>query len=80
MNYNSLEFKMYIYGFSLASVAQLVGCHPTNRKVASSILSQDTCLGCGFGSWLGWVPEATDRYFSLTSMILSLFFPLFPPL
>ena len=34
---------------ALTSVGQLLGCCPTNRKVASSIPGQGTCLGCGFG-------------------------------
>ena len=33
---------------ALAGVAQLVGHHPTNQKVESSILGQGTCLGCRF--------------------------------
>ena len=34
---------------ALAGVAQWVGRCPANQKVASSIPSQDTCLGCGPG-------------------------------
>ena len=45
---------------ALAGVAQLVGYHPAKRKVASSIPSQGTCLGCKFGPWLGHVQEAMD--------------------
>ena len=40
---------------ALTSVAQLVGHHHTKQKVASSIPSQDTCLGLGFDSQLGCV-------------------------
>ena len=34
---------------ALASAAQWVRRHPTNRKATCSILGQDTCLGHGFG-------------------------------
>ena len=37
----------------LAGVAQWIEHWPVNRKVASSIPSQDTCLGCRPGPWLG---------------------------
>ena len=33
----------------LAGVAQWVGCWPENQRVALSIPSQGTCLGCGPG-------------------------------
>ena len=36
-------------GPALTGVAQWVGRHPINRKVAGSIPSQGTCLGCGPG-------------------------------
>ena len=65
---------------TLAGVAQLVGHHPANQKVTSSVTSQGTCLGCRFGPWLGRMQEDTNRYFSLTSMILSLSFSLPSPL
>ena len=35
--------------FALAGVAQWIGCRPANKKVAGSIPSQGTCLGCGPG-------------------------------
>ena len=40
---------------SLATMAQLFeeSSHKLKRKVASSILGQGTCLGWGFGPWLG---------------------------
>ena len=41
-------------------------------KGSSSSSSQGTCLVCGFGPQWGHVQEATLRYFSLTSMFLSL--------
>ena len=56
----------------------LVGHHPTELKVASSIPSQVTCQGCGFGPRSGSIWEATDWCFSLTSMFLSLSFSLLP--
>ena len=37
---------MYI---ALAGVAQWIECRPENQRVASSIPSQGTCLGCGLG-------------------------------
>ena len=39
--------------WALAGVTQWIECLPENGKVASSIPSQATCLGCGLGSWLG---------------------------
>ena len=60
----------------MTGVAQLVGCHPTKRKVTSSIPDQGTCLGCGLRPWSGHVQEATDRCFSLTSMFLIFSFSL----
>ena len=62
--------------FALAGVAQEAGCHPTNRKVTGSIPSQGTCLHCGFGLRSVHEQEATNSYFSLTSMFLSLSFSL----
>ena len=62
---------------ALASVAQLVGHHPTKRKVAGSIPGQVTGLDCGFGPHLGHVQEATNQCFSLKTMFLSLFLPPF---
>ena len=38
---------------ALTSVAQLVGNHPTKRKVAGLIPGQGTCLRCRFGSPIG---------------------------
>ena len=35
--------------FALAGVAQWIECRPANQRVAGSIPSQDTCLGCGPG-------------------------------
>ena len=55
---------------ALAGVAQLAGHRPTKQKVTGSIPSQGTCLCYGFGPWLGYIREATGRYFSLTLMFL----------
>ena len=56
---------------ALTGVAQLVGCHPTRRKVASSIPGQGTCHVFAVQSQVGYVGEATDRCFS-PSLPLSL--------
>ena len=37
----------------LAGVAQTIECQPANQRVAGSILSQGTFLGCGPGPQLG---------------------------
>ena len=54
----------------LASAAQLVGHHPTSQRVAGSIPSQGTCLGCGarspFGAQMGAQP--TDISLPLFSL------------
>ena len=34
--------------------------HPAKQKVTDSIPGQGTCLGCGFGSWLGCIREAAN--------------------
>ena len=65
---------------TISQPTQLVGYRPANQHVASSIPSQGTCLGCGFGPRLGRVWNATDQCFSLTSMFLSLSFFLLSPL
>ena len=38
---------------ALAGVAQWIECWPANQRVASSIPSQSTCLGCRPGPQLG---------------------------
>ena len=38
---------------ALAGVAQWMEHLPVNERVANSIPSQGTCLGCGPGPWLG---------------------------
>ena len=50
----------------LTGVAQLVGCCSAKQKVAGSIPSQGTCLGCGFRPSSGHIQEATEQSFSLT--------------
>ena len=40
-------------GFAPAGVAQWIECWPVNQRVACSILSQGTCLGCRPGPQLG---------------------------
>ena len=34
---------------AMAGVAQWIECWPTNQRVAGSVPSQGTCLGCGRG-------------------------------
>ena len=53
---------------------------PRTEKVKGSIPSQGTCLGYRFGPQSKHMQEANDGCFPLTSMILSLFLPPFPPL
>ena len=38
---------------ALAGIAQWIECRTVNQRVASSIPSQGTCLGCGPGPQLG---------------------------
>ena len=38
---------------ALTGVAQWIECRRVNQKVAGSILSQGTCLGCGTGPQVG---------------------------
>ena len=40
-------------GTALVGVAQWIECGPVNQRVAGSIPSQGTCLGCGPGPQLG---------------------------
>ena len=35
---------------ALAGIAQLIECRPANQRVAGSIPSQGTCLGCEPGA------------------------------
>ena len=67
---------------ALAGVAQWVGHWPASQKVASSIPSQRTCLGCRPGPQLGVCERRlidvslTHQCFSHTSMFLFLSFSL----
>ena len=58
---------------ALTGVAQLVGHHPTKRKVAGSIPDSGTCLCCRFGPWWGHMQEATDQFFPHGDVSLPLF-------
>ena len=58
------------------SVAQWIEHQPVNQKVTSLIPTQGTCLGCGPGSLVGGVQEATDQCVSYTLMFLYLPSPL----
>ena len=48
LSYNllKLSFKIDLYLFALAGVAQCIECRPVNQRVTGSIPSQGTCLGC----------------------------------
>ena len=59
---------------TLAGVVQQIERWPAGQKVASSIPSQGTCLGCGPGPQLG----ACER--QLIDVSLALFLPPFPSL
>lgn len=45
-------------------MAQLVGCHSVQQKVASGITGQGTCVYCRFNPHRG-VQETTDQYSAL---------------
>ena len=45
---------------ALAGWISWLECCPIFQKVVSSIPSQGTYPGCGFGPWLGHVWESTD--------------------
>ena len=48
-----MEAPQKLKELALAGVTQWTECWPMSQKVAGSIPSQDTCLGCGPGPWLG---------------------------
>ena len=52
----------------LTDVSQRAGHHSAKQKVASSIPSQGTCLGCRPGPWLGRA-MLLSLYFSLPSLL-----------
>ena len=60
-------------GAALAGVAQWIVCQPVNQRVAGSIPSQGTCLGCRPGPQLG--ARGRQPY---TDDSLLLFLPPFP--
>lgn len=62
--------KKSIYS-TLPSVAQVVGHHPVQQKVPSSILVREHAWVSGARSLAGWVQEAVNRCFTLTSKFLS---------
>ena len=43
-----------------------------HQKAGGSIPGKSIYLGCGFDPWSGHIWEATNQYFSLTSMCLPL--------
>ena len=49
--------KIYVAYFALTTMAQLVECRPTKRKVGGSIPGQSTCLGHGPSPQLGHMQE-----------------------
>ena len=61
---------------ALAGVVHWVGCQIVNQKIASSIPSWGTCLGCGLGPWLG-ACERQPTDVSLINVSLPLFLPPF---
>ena len=65
------------YTLTLTSVAQLVGRHPTKRKVAGSIPGQGTCLGCRFSLQSGCRRNNRLMFFSYIDVSLPLFLPPF---
>ena len=58
---------LLIYDVALAGVAQWIELWPVKQRVAGSISSQGTCLGCRLGPWL-------CRCISHISMFVSLSF------
>ena len=58
-DFNFFMILFYTFGggalknIPLADVAQWIECWPANQRVAGSIPSQGTCLGCGPGPQLG---------------------------
>ena len=60
---------------ALAGVAQWIECWPVNQRIADSIPSQGTCLGCGPGPQMGVWERQPHIDFSLP-----LFLPPFPSL
>ena len=61
---------------ALTGVAQLAGASSVNQKTVGLIPSQATCLGCGFGPWLG-AHARGNRSMCLSHINVSP--PLYPP-
>ena len=57
---------------ALAGVAQWIKCQSANQKVASSIPSQGTSLGCGPGAQLGVLERRSHIDVSLPLSLPSL--------
>ena len=62
---------------ALAGVVQLVGVSSCTSKGRRFNSYQGTCLGCGFGPWLGQLGEATRWWMLLSHQCFSHSFPLF---
>ena len=60
--------KILSHILSLAGVAQWIECRPVNQRVASSIPTQGTCLGCRLAPQYG----VSER-----QLHIAVFFPLF---
>ncbi|KAF6089238.1 regulation of nuclear pre-mRNA domain containing 1A [Phyllostomus discolor] len=71
--YYDLFIKMY--SFTLAVVSQWIESQPANQRVATSIPSQSTCLGCVPGPWW-WAHKRQPQI----AVSLPLFHPPFPSL
>ena len=65
-------YALKVLNEALAGVAQWIECRPANQRVASSIPSQGTCLGCGPGPQ--WRPCKRQPH---TDVSLPLFLPPF---
>ena len=64
--------KKMMKPLALAEWLSRLECCPVHRKSAGSTPSQGPYLGCRFNPQSGYIPEATDGCFSLTSMSASL--------
>ena len=76
----SVFISIFQSSSALTGVAPLVMHPPPKSRVSGSFPGQGPCLGFGFCPWSVCVREATDRYFSLTSMFFPLSFFLLSPL